>query len=78
MLLQIKRLLFIGQLADFLLVFEFQILQIQLVLLLGLVEGPHIVVLMWRRLVVLPDTFPSLDIVSWIGVHRVVLLFQIA
>ena len=66
MLLQIKRLLLIGQLCDFLLVFEFQILQIELLLLLGLVEGPHIVVLMWRRLVVLPDALPGLDIVSWI------------
>ena len=74
--LDFKWLFFLGQLS-FLLVFEFQVLQIQL-FLLRLIIRLQVVIFMRWGVVVYSDALPRLDIVNWVGVgvQRVVLIFK--
>jgi len=52
--------------VTFLLVFEFQVLQIEL-LLLGLIVCAQIVIFMWRGVVVDSDALPGLDVIDGVS-----------
>lgn len=52
--------------VTFLLVFEFQVLQIEL-FLLGLIVRPQVVILVGRGVVVYSDALPGLDVVDGVS-----------